>query len=216
MAAAKVGLIVSVLALGGCCLTTVSELSGEPTSGGVASAGGVPGGGSASSGGGSTTGANPCSGIYCAPSFVCDPTDGVCKCDGQTCFGNCGADSGACLIACDADGGTYPVVGQSPYAVRMPTAHLGKTYAYAPQAACGVPPVNWRLLAFGGTSSNPGGPPLALESIGLTFYQGHGEIEGTPTVASDAGPFELELEAEDQAFNTGVQNYLLEVVGPEP
>jgi len=208
MAALKVGLIVSVLALGSCCLTTVSEVPGEPAlTGGATSGGGVPRGGSTSSGGGSTTGADRCSGIYCAPSFACDPVDGICKCDGQACSGNCEADSGACLVACDADGGgTYPVIGQSPYAVQLPTAYLDKVYNYRLQPACGVPPLTWFSLP----------DASSFEVIGLGFYPAQGQIEGVTTVASDGGPFEFEIEAVDSAGNRGVQNYLLEVVGPEP
>ena len=174
----------------------------------MTSGGGVTGGGSASSGGGST-GADHCLGIYCAPSFVCDPTDGICECDGQACSGNCDADSGACLAACDDDGGgTYPVIGQSPYAVQLPTAYLDKAYNYALQPACGVPPLQWSLVSISAASS--------FEVIGLYFYPAQGEIEGVPQVASHAGPFEFEIEARDEMGNTGVQNYLLEVIGPEP
>jgi hypothetical protein len=194
-------LIGSLLALGGCCLTTVSGEPGEQTTGGMTS-GGVPGGGSTSSGGGSTTGANRCLGIYCAPSFACDPADGVCKCDGQNCSGNCDAATGACLVACAAsDGGTYPVIGDSPYAIQMPTAYLDRTYNESLQLPCGSPPFRWTLL-----SGN-------FENIGLGFYPAQGQVEGVLTMASGADPFEFEIEAQDALGNTGVQNYLLQVVG---
>jgi hypothetical protein len=189
--------------------TTSGTTGGQST--GTGSAGGTSGGhttgnttGGSSSG---TTGADLCMAVYCAPSFTCDPTDGICKCSGQDCSGNCGIDSGACLIACDAgDGGSYPILGQGPYAVQMPTAHLGQSYEYTLERACGVPPIGWNLLAAS----------RSLDEIGFAFYQS-GQIEGTPTVASGATPFEFEFEAEDSVGNMGVQNYLLFVVeGPSP
>jgi hypothetical protein len=182
--------------------TTGGQNTGTGSTGGT-SAGNTTGNATGSSTG--TTGANLCLGIYCAPSFACDPSNGTCECAGQACSGNCDADSGACLIACDAvDGGTYPLVGQSPYAVQMTTATVGRTYSYTLQPACvGVPPVTWTFL-----SRNT----EALANIGLAFYPAQGEILGVPTVASGAAPFEFEFEPEDQAFNTGVQNYLLEVL----
>ncbi len=199
------------ITLGG-CLTTVSEDPGDLATGGGTSAGG---GGSTSGGGGSTTGANLCLGVYCAPSFVCDSTDGICECRGQSCSGNCDSASGACLPACEPiDGGAYPVIGQGPDAVQMATATLDEAYNYTLQAACGVPPLSWSLLSVSANVGSPSGE-ARLDSIGLSFYGAQGQIEGVPTVATNGVPFEIEVQAVDGAGNTGVQNYLLEVVGTQ-
>ncbi len=166
--------------------STGGQNTGTGSTGGT-SAGSATGSSTGNSTGGSstgTTGADLCMTVYCAPSFACDPTDGVCKCSGQDCSGNCDADSGACLIACDAiDGGTYPLVGQSAYAIQMPTAILDQSYSYTLQPACGgVPPITWTVLA---TSFGSG------ENIELEFFPGQGRLEGTPAIASGAVPFEF-------------------------
>lgn len=192
--------------------TSTGQNTATGTTGGT-SAGSATGSATGNTTGGSstgTTGADPCSLIHCAPSFACDQTDGTCECAGQDCAGNCDADSGACLAACPGqgfDGGTFPVIGQSPYAVQMTTAILNHTYVYTLQPACGAPPWSWMLLSSA----------TSLEDIGLLFYPDQGEIAGVPTVTSGAVPFEFEIEATDSLGNTGVQNYLLYVVAsPSP
>src|SRR5581483_12302612 len=122
------------LLLTSCCLDVADGLG----TGGTGTVG-------TSGGSGATTGSitrpdsgpSSCTGFFCAPNFVCDTTDGFCKCDGQLCAsGNCTAD-GTCLPGCPADGGAgtlmltvgpasngIPPPGSSK-AIVLPTASLG-------------------------------------------------------------------------------------------
>jgi hypothetical protein len=165
--------------------------------------------GTSSGGGGTTTGGDAgfmdvgCAGVYCAPNFECDPVDGICKCGGQACGGNCEADSGTCLVTCpvDAGGDPYPILGSSPNAVMLPAAFLGQSYLYQLQAACGEGPLEWAAAI-----------PVPLRSLELSDQ---GLLAGKPNVLLDGGPDEFAVRVWDSRGNTGVQNYLLDVDVPD-
>jgi hypothetical protein len=209
--AVRFSLFAGLLAGTGCCLAVVSGGSendetsaGTQTSGGSSSGRGSSTGGASSTGGsnsGSSTGAtDPCSGVYCSPSYVCDPADGICKCGGQVCpSGNCDASTGNCLGGCPPDAGSSDIAFLSgpPEASVMPPADLNKTYNFN-IGVCAYGPVRFSALSEM--------PP------GLDFYV-TGEIEGVPTIATHGVPYEFEVKAESEGGGVAFQNFLLTVVG---
>jgi hypothetical protein len=218
----RISALAILMLLGGCCLSTIDgasnggetsgpntnrettsgTTSGEPTG---TTGGGTSGGATSSSGSGSTTGGyaevdGGCADTFCAPGYLCDPADGICRCGGQDCEGECGG--GTCLALCpsDAGGGPFAILGGAS-AIWLPTATVGSPYMYQLGASCGSP----TSLAWGGIF------PLDL---GLSLSS-HGLISGVPQKATSNGPFELEITVGNGQGGAGVQNYLLEIVGPD-
>jgi len=193
MNAVRIGLLAGLVAGSGCCLQIVSgDTRTDETSGGGSSSGG---GGTTS--GGTTTGGGACSGVYCSPSYVCDPADGICKCGGQICSsGNCHGSTGACLPGCSTDGGSIGIESATPgEAVNMPPADLNKTYDFKIVAVSSCAPGPFVFTALSQL------PP------GLALYPS-GEVEGAPTMASNGVPFEFEVEI-SQGGAVARQNVLL-------
>jgi hypothetical protein len=224
---AATGTVLAVLLLlGGCCLSTSIEGStggnasgaqaiagagattGEQaTTGGgtTGTGGGTSGGTTASSGTGSTTGGDAgvhgdCADTYCAPNFLCDPTDGVCRCGGQDCEGECQA--GTCVLTCplDAGGGPVVILGGAN-AIWLPIAVVGSPYIYQFKADCySASNLTWDgFLPF---------------RLGLELTRG-GTLAGKPQQPTDNGPFEFQMQVMINGSGAGVQNYLLEIVDPD-
>ena len=195
MSVVRISLLAGVLAGSSCCLSVVSGNEVDETSGGGSSSGG--GGGTT---GGTTTGAmqGDCAGVYCSPSYVCDPTDGICKCGGQVCTsGNCDPSTGACLPGgCNTEGGVGFIQATQGEAVMLPPADLNKTYTFQ-IGACPA------LLTFTALSQLP---------PGLVLYPS-GNIEGVPIMATNGVPFEFEVEAQSRSGAVAYQNFLLQVIG---
>jgi hypothetical protein len=215
------GSVVALLALGGCCLNVGTGGTGNDegsTSGGegVTTGGSTAGGSTTGRGtsGGSTTGTpNFCAGVYCSPGYLCEPTDGICKCGGHACeTGNCDADSGACLPGCsDAGQSSVTFVGSLPgEAFPLPTADLGHIYGVQIVAACGSPPYQFQLTSYSAAAS-----PATL---GLDFYQS-GQLEGVASMGTPGGmPFEFEVTVTDQSTppKKAYQNFLLTIDPTSP
>jgi hypothetical protein len=212
--APKISALGILLLVGGCCLSSIDgassggQTSGEQTSGAQTSGGQATGrgtsGGTADSGTSSTTGGDGgldggCTDTFCAPGYLCDPADGICRCGGQDCEGECAA--GTCFVACaqDAGDGPNPILGGAN-AVWLPTAVVGMPYLYRFEALCDSSP-----LAWGGFLP----PQLNL------VMEANGELFGMPEQVASSGPFEFELWVTDSHGGFGVQNYLLEVVAPD-
>ena len=142
-----------------------------------------------------------CAGVYCAPNYQCNPVDGVCRCGGQDCEGDCEPDSGTCLATCDPDAGDapHPILGTSAYAVWLPTAVVDSNYLYQLKPNCDS---SQFVSIWSGRL--PRGLNLNLIPNGV--------IAGKPLEVSDGGPFELEVWVTDGRGDFGTQNYLIEVV----
>jgi len=201
---ARITAFAVLLLLGGGCLTSPAEgpLTSGPTSGGGISGGILDSGSSSTTGGDAGPGDAGCADVYCAPGYQCNPVDGVCRCGGQDCEGDCEPDSGTCLVTCPADagGGPYPLLGTSAYAVRLPAAVVGSNYLYQFEAPCGSS-LTWEAVL----------PPLQWE----LYFTPAGVLAGLAWQVPDGGPFEFEVEVWDSRGDIGVQNYLLEVVPPD-
>jgi large repetitive protein len=81
---------------------------------------------------------------------------------------------------------------------QLPTAFLGRTYTATMHYAGGTPPYNWTLISINREPGYPGDPGEDLQAniaaIGLGFYPGQGQIEGSPT---QVGVFALQVQVTD-------------------